>query len=278
MTPLDGLRLLTLAVNVPGPAAAARLHALGAAIVKVEPPSGDPLARHCPAWYEALSAGQQVRRLNLKDAEERAELDALLAACDLVLTSSRPAALAGLGLDWPSLRARHAHLSQVAIVGYPPPDENVPGHDLAYLATHGVIAPPRLPRTLMADLLGAEQAASAALALLLSRQRGAEPGYAEVALAGAAAALAAPWRFGVTRPQGLLGGAFPGYNLYAARRGWVAVAALEPHFWQRLQDELRLEHAGYDDLAAILRTRDAGEWEQWGAARDLPIAAVKDAE
>lgn len=275
MGPLEGMRLLSLAVNVPGPVAAARLHQLGVAVVKVEPPAGDPLARHSPEWYAALCAGQQVQRLDLKDPAQRADLDRLLQGCDLFLTSSRPAALAGLGLDWASLHARHPRLAQVAIIGFPPPHQNVPGHDLTYLAAHGLLLPPRLPPTLLADLAGAERVVSAALGLLLARERGADAGYAEVVLAEVAESFAAPLRHGLTAPSGLLGGGWPGYNLYAAGRGWVAVAALEPHFWARLQRELGLDGATYDDLAAILATRAAEEWESWAAERDLPITALR---
>ena len=58
--PLRGTQVLTLAVNVPGPAATARLCKLGATVIKVEPPEGDPLAQANPDWYEALVSGQQV--------------------------------------------------------------------------------------------------------------------------------------------------------------------------------------------------------------------------
>src|SRR5262249_8587140 len=78
MEPLENIRVLTLAVNLPGPLAVARLRQLGAAVVKVEPPEGDPLARVKPDWYRALHEGQEVFRLNLKDAEGRARLDTWL--------------------------------------------------------------------------------------------------------------------------------------------------------------------------------------------------------
>ncbi|MDQ3173285.1 MAG: CoA transferase, partial [Acidobacteriota bacterium] len=72
--PLSGIRALTLAINVPGPVAAARLRELGATVVKVEPPGGDPLSRISPAWYESLTRDQKVVRLNLKEPDERARL------------------------------------------------------------------------------------------------------------------------------------------------------------------------------------------------------------
>jgi crotonobetainyl-CoA:carnitine CoA-transferase CaiB-like acyl-CoA transferase len=91
------LRVLSLAGNIPGPLAAARLHALGAAVCKVEPPGGDALAAACPAWYAALHAGQAVIRLDLKDAGDRAQLDPLLAAADLLITASPAAGKAAAG-------------------------------------------------------------------------------------------------------------------------------------------------------------------------------------
>jgi crotonobetainyl-CoA:carnitine CoA-transferase CaiB-like acyl-CoA transferase len=263
-------------VNLPGPLAAARLHALGAAITKIEPPEGDPLAAACPAWYAVLHAGQTVERLNLKEAVSRDRLDSLLADSDLLLTALRPAALARLGLDWPALHARYPGLSQVAILGYPGPAADRPGHDLTYQAEFGLLEPPHLPRALLADCAGAEQAVSAALALLLSRARGQGSHYAKVSMAGAADTFAAPLRYGLTTPGGVLGGGLPGYGLYAAADGWVAVAALEPAFRQRLATALGgpLTH---DALAAFFRTQSATAWAAWGRAHDIPVVAVRDA-
>ena len=272
--PLGGIQVVSLALNVPGPAAAARLCRLGAAVVKVEPPDGDPLARMCPAWYEELCAGQDVVRLDLKDAAGRASLDGLLEGADLLLTSSRPAALDRLGLSWPDLHVRFPRLVQVAIVGHAAPHQAVAGHDLTYLASTGLLMPPQVPRTLLADLGGAEQAVSTALALLYARERGHGAGYAQVALADVAAAFAAPLRHGLTAADGFLGGGFAGYGLYQAQEGWIAVAALEPHFWRRLTEELEASNA--QDLARVFLTQTAQYWEAWGAARDVPLAAVQD--
>jgi alpha-methylacyl-CoA racemase len=275
--PLRGIQVLTLAVNVPGPVAAARLRGLGATVVKVEPPEGDPLAQTNRDWYEVLVAGQKVIRLNLKETEDRARLDELLGESDHLLTATRPAALARLGLGWPELHARYPRLSQTAIVGYPAPEDNVPGHDLTYLAGLGLLTPPELPRTLLADLAGVERAVSASLALLLGRELGLGTGYVQVPLAEAAAFFAEPLRYGITAPGGELGGGLPGYNLYRAREGWISVAALEPHFWRRLLDELGLQTANREELASAFLSRTAEEWQSWAAECDLPIAAVREA-
>lgn len=275
---LQGIKVVTLAVNVPGPVAASRLRHLGADVIKVEPPTGDPLARLSKPWYQTLAEGQEVVSLDLKDKGGRAELERLLRASDLLLTSIRPAALERLSLSWAEVHERHPRLCQVAIVGFSAPGDNIAGHDLTYQAAAGLIAPPQLPRTLLADLASAERAVSTAVALLLARERGQGGGYLQVALIEGVEVFTEPLRHGVTATGGALGGGLPGYNLYQARQGWIALAALEPHFWQRFKEELGLSHAPVDVtlLKSIFMTRTAVEWEVWAAVRDLPLAAVRD--
>jgi alpha-methylacyl-CoA racemase len=275
--PLRGLRVVTLAVNVPGPAAASRLRELGASVVKVEPPDGDPLSRFNPAWYAALVEEQEVIQLDLKDGSDRARLDERLAEADALLTSSRPATLRRLELGSEELRLAYPRLCVVAITGYPEPRENEPGHDLTYLADLGLLSPPDMPRTLLADLAGAERAVSATLALLLNRTEGRGAGYAEVALAQAAEFFAEPLRYGITKPGAELAGGLPGYNLYPTQEGWIAVAALEAHFWERLLLELGLNEASKEDLEETFLRKTAEEWEKWARERDLPLAALRDA-
>ena len=272
MKPLDGMRVINLALNLPGPAAARRLHLMGAEVIKVEPPSGDPMERYHSAWYRDMTAGHAVVRIDLKAEEGRACFHELLSRADLLITATRPAALSRLGLDWPSLHERYPRLSQVAIVGYPAPRDNEAGHDLTYQATLGLLAPPHMPRTLLADMAGAEQTVTAALALLLARERGGEGGYAEVALSEAAASMAEPLRYRTTSPGALLGGGLPEYNVYRASDGWVAVAALEPHFKERLEGELAAKSR--DEYQAAFLGKTSSEWEAWAQERDIPIVAV----
>ncbi len=278
---LEGIQILSLAVNIPGPVAVNRLRKLGGAVQKIEPPGGDPLAAACPSWYRVLHEGIQVQRLNLKTAAGQARLEELLPRSDLLVTASRPAALRRLGLEWSSLADRYPQLCQVAIVGHSPPEENKAGHDLTYQAGLGLLEPPGLPRTLLADLAGAEQAISAALGLLFARERARSQGtvserFALVPLADAAAAFAEPLRHGLTGPGGLLGGLLPGYNVYRTKEGWLAVAALEPHFFSRVAEELGLAQLTEETLAAAFITRPAEEWEAWAVERDLPLAAVRE--
>jgi crotonobetainyl-CoA:carnitine CoA-transferase CaiB-like acyl-CoA transferase len=270
-TPLAGVRVLTIAVNLPGPAAARRLVGLGATVVKVEPPAGDPMAAYHPEWYGLLARGQEVRRIDLKDPAGRSALAELIGDADLLLTSSRPSALARLGLDWPGLRARYPRLAQVAITGYPAPDGERSGHDLTYLASEGLLAPPAMPLTLIADLAGAERAVAAAVALLYARERNGTAGYMEVSLGQVAHDLAEPLRMGITKPGAVLGGGFPGYALYRASDGWVAVAALEPHFLAALEHEAGVTA---EAMAATFAKHPMRHWERRGRDLNIPMAAV----
>lgn len=272
---LVGIHVVSTALNLPGPAACARLRELGARITKVEPPAGDPFEGYCPAWYARLHDETPVRRIDLKSEAGQAQIAALLASADLLVTAQRRSALERMGLDPATLAQRHPRLCHVAITGHSAPDEDVAGHDLTYLAAHGLVRPPRLPPTLFADMAGAERAVSTALALLLARQRDGRGASQPAPLEDAARALAAPLREGLTAPGAILGGGYAGYNLYAAREGWIAVAALEPQFARRLADALGLA----DLQAGVLRERFAAEtaerWQRWAREQDLPIVAVR---
>ena len=275
MNLLQGLRVVSTALNLPGPAACARLRDLGATVAKIEPPSGDPFQAFCPAWYRRLHEGVEVGRLDLKSETGRRAMAKLLSGADLLLTAQRASALERLGLDPQRLRDAHPRLCHVAITGHAPPDDELPGHDLTYLAEHGLVAPPEMPLTLFADMAGAERTVSTALALVIARDRSGAGSSQSVALADAAAALAQPLHEGLTHKGALLGGGFAGYNLYAARAGWVAVAALEPHFAQRLAQRFALTEISVDALRELFAAHDADYWQAWAREHDLPIVAVR---
>ena len=267
--PLAGIRVVSVAVNLPGPLAAARLAEFGAEVVKVEPPTGDPLAAAAPQWYAELIAGQRVLTLDLKTGPGQDHLATLLKGADLLLSSLRPSAADRLGLP---ASAHAAGAVFLEVVGHDGDDADLPGHDLTYQAAAGTLDAPRMPLVPVADLLGGERAVSAALAALRSRDHGGPVTRVRVTLEDAARAAAAPVRRGLLGPGGPLGGDLPTYSLYASADGHVAVAAVEPHFAARLA-----EHIGStrDEIARTILTRPGAEWERIANELDLPLAVVR---
>ncbi|GHG10060.1 CoA transferase [Deinococcus piscis] len=277
--PLSGLRAVSLAINLPGPAAAHLLSRGGLAVTKVEPPGGDLLSWAAPELYRALSQGQDILSLNLRTDEGQREFQRQLRETDLLLTSQRPAALARLGVTQAALHALNPRLCWVAIVGDEDAPE-VPGHDLTYQLQAGLLSPPTMPRTLLADLSGAQDAARAALGLLLGRERGQAQRFAQVGLKQAADFFAGPLRTGLTASGGLLSGSQPHYRLYPVRDGWAGVAALEPHFAARLQQllggaEPNTEAIDEAALAGWLRSLSVSECNRLAEEHDLPVHAAR---
>jgi crotonobetainyl-CoA:carnitine CoA-transferase CaiB-like acyl-CoA transferase len=272
---LQRVKVVSLAINTPGPVAAARLAGLGATVTKIEPPSGDPLKNAARSWYDSLISLQTVLTLNLKDPAGRARLDELFADTDLLLASFRPSALRRMGLDWDNLHARHPRLCLVNIIGYAPPLEERSGHDLTYLAGTRLLSPPHMPPSLFVDLAGAERCVSQSLALLLHYAHTGSSAYSYVSLEDCAQDLAQPLEAGLTLAGGVLGGGSPFYGLYRASDGWIAVAALEPHFASSLLSELGLNTAARSDLERVFSARTASAWEEWAQQRDLPLMAVR---
>ena len=124
-TSLRGVRVLSVALNLPGPAAVMRLADMGAACTKLEPlpPTGspkgsssDPMGTYAPHAYAQLHAGVKVVQADLKSSAGQTKLHGLLAKTDVLLTSFRPSALRKLGMDWKSLHAQFPSLIMVSIV------------------------------------------------------------------------------------------------------------------------------------------------------------------
>jgi alpha-methylacyl-CoA racemase len=227
---LKGVRILSLSLNLPGPAALMRCKAMGATCVKLEPPSGDPMGLYNPSAYAQLHTGVRIAKADLKTELGQRALHRELTKTDVLLTSFRPSALQKLGLTWKLLHKQYPQLCMVAIVGAPGARAEEPGHDLTYMAENDLIPGLDLPASLYADMGGSLMATEAVLqAVLMQRSKGVGV-QIEVALSEAAAYIGLPRSWGLTKPGAAVGGGHAGYRVYACKDGRVAVAALEPHF------------------------------------------------
>jgi crotonobetainyl-CoA:carnitine CoA-transferase CaiB-like acyl-CoA transferase len=104
--------------------------------------------------------------------------------------------------------------------------------------------------------------------------------YFEVALADAAGYLALPRHWGLTQPQGAVGGAHAGYRVYPCKDGRVAVAALEPHFAASLcklagapSSDLKgmFAPATHEAIRVFLAGKSRGELDALAVEHDLPF-------
>ncbi|MEZ5701925.1 MAG: CoA transferase [Burkholderiaceae bacterium] len=235
LKPLRGVRVLSLALNLPGPAALMRLKAMGAICTKAEPPgkgerSGDPMGAYNPAAYKSMHRGIRVLSLDLKTDKGQQALHQALARTDVLLTSFRPSALRKLGLGWRALHQQHPALSVVAIVGAPGARAEEPGHDLTYLAEAGLVTGVDLPATLFADMAGALMASEATLQAVLHQKLSGKSSIQQIALSEAAQWLALPANGDSRNPMGLSAAHTLATASTPGKGGRVAVAALEPHF------------------------------------------------
>lgn len=282
--PLRGVRILSLALNLPGPAALMRLVQMGARCTKINPPAGDPMQHYTPEGYELLHKGVARKSLDLKTEAGQTALHKLLPHTDVLLTSFRPSALIKLGLGWKSLHKAYPALSLIEVVGAPGPLAEIPGHDLTYQAEVGLVNGMDLPPSLFADMGGALMASEATLKAVLSRHSTGKGSRHEVALSDAAAWLALPRQLRMTTPDGAVGGAHAGYRVYACKNGRVAVAALEPHFAISLcaAAGLTLAHpvkdlfkpATHQAIAAFLASKTRQQLDKLAAAHDIPLLTL----
>jgi crotonobetainyl-CoA:carnitine CoA-transferase CaiB-like acyl-CoA transferase len=282
--PLKGVRVLSLALNLPGPAALMRLVQMGAACLKLEPPGGDPMAQYSARAYDKLHEGIQTRTADLKTDAGQQQLARELAQTDVLITSFRPSALVKLGLSWTTLQEKYPQLSQIAIFGAPGERAEEAGHDLTYQADNDLITGLELPATLYADMGGALMTSEAVLQAVLHQRSEGRGAYVEVALSGAAGFLALPRAWGVTELGAAVGGGHAGYRIYPCQDGRVAMAALEPHFARRLCMAAGIEMPGiqtmfeaatHEAVAAFLLTQTRAQLDTLALEKDVPLHTLK---
>src|SRR5438034_8573655 len=151
MQPLTGLLVVDLTRLLPGPFASRELLRLGAQVVRIEPPAGDPLRAAAPDWHDLLNGGKESVVCDL--AHERELARALLARADVVLEGFRPGVADRLGIGPSDLPERVVYCS-ITGFGAEGPRALQAGHDLNYLGYAGALADtaPALPPVQIADL------------------------------------------------------------------------------------------------------------------------------
>lgn len=311
---LSSYRVLDLSQYIPGPFATRLLADLGAEVIKVEPPSGDPMrsfmfsgpAGKVSPLYRHLNRGKTVALLNLKEKQDKQHLTRLLRGADVLLESYRPGVMARLGFDRERLQAINPRLVHCALSGFGQtgPFRDRAGHDLTYCAVAGALSAsgtgerPVMSYPPIADHAGAMQAVNAVLAALLSRERNGKGVFLDISLTESILS----WQYiGLAeahnkneplREQLLLNGGAACYNIYSTSDGrFVVLAALEIKFWKafccqtdrpewitRHQEPLPQTEL-IAELQALFSSRPLSDWQNLLAETDCcfePIADIGD--
>ena len=293
---LQGLRVVDLTRNLPGPFATRLLADLGAEVIKIEPKNGDP-ARALGDLFSALNHGKTIEKVDFRDPQGIESIKAHLKDADVMLDSFRPGVLEGMGLDVKTLHAINPKLVIVSITGYglaagdDAQQEIEPhikhnwadkaGHDINFMAMSGVLdqlktaaGEQAMPNIQFADLAGgSDTAVIALLAAVFSAQRTGKGRHVAVSMTHslyqhmimpkATGALVKSFSGKTPKPQhDFLGGLLPCYRLYkTADDRYMAVGSLELKFWQGLCDVLELPElkTKHWQMGVMPNTKDSQE-------------------
>ncbi|NNE64155.1 MAG: CoA transferase [Gammaproteobacteria bacterium] len=304
---LDDVKVIDLSQYIPGPFATRQLADLGANVIKVEPPSGDPMRRFmsakdddASAVYRHINRGKRICRLDLKLEDDRSVLQGLLKYADVLLESYRPGVLERLGLSRTRLQKINPGLIHCALSGYGQtgPYYQRAGHDINYMASSGMLAvngtadnpvsnyPP------LADHAGAMQASTAILAALYGRSKSGEGAFLDISLFESALA----WNYlpiltdSHGRAENILNGGAACYNVYQSLDNeFVSLGAIEPHFWQRFceavkqpqwisrQQDALPQAALIAELKEMFSSKAIGHWNELLDAVDCCYQPVLEA-
>jgi crotonobetainyl-CoA:carnitine CoA-transferase CaiB-like acyl-CoA transferase len=181
--PLEGIRVIDLTINMLGPLATQILGDMGADIIKVEPPDGDPMRDLGPArnpqmaaYFLSVNRNKRSVVLDLKQPDQKATLMRLVASADVLVHSMRPGAAERLGIDYAALAPFNPRLVYVAASGYRKdgPWRDRPAYDDVIQGQSGLAAmigrangePRYVPMAIADKLCGLVTASMVAMALV----------------------------------------------------------------------------------------------------------------
>jgi crotonobetainyl-CoA:carnitine CoA-transferase CaiB-like acyl-CoA transferase len=303
MLPLQGIVVLSLAHQYPGPFATMQLSDLGADVVVVERPDGGDPTREFPSFHGALARGKRSVALDLKSAAGKSVMARLVAEADVLMEGFRPGTMKSLGFGHERMRELHPQLVYVSISGYGQsgPLRDMPGHDITYQAEAGMLyshlppaPPPPPPPIAWADLSAGMFAAQAVVTALLRRERNGGDGcYVDVSMHDCLIAMLAAHVGPTVNGTGQAGFPYePGYGVFVTGDGrYIALGvAHEDHFWRRLCDVLGLDEVRElrsaerfergdelrDQLSEAIATNDSKTLDSLLAAADLPYGWLRE--
>ncbi|WKA55262.1 CaiB/BaiF CoA transferase family protein [Planococcus shixiaomingii] len=298
---LTGIRVLDVTYYLPGPYAAMRLADLGAEVIKIEPPEGDPARSMGGGWvHQANNIGKKILNLDLKTKEGCSAMLELVKTADALIETFRPGVMRKLGLDYETLKMIKPDLVYCSLSGYGQRgDMAVLGsHDLNYMALSGALdqlkdskGRPVHPTNTFADFTGGLVASEQMIAALLRKERTGQGVHLDIALAGVMAEFLG--NHDVYRQAGIsdrgvpeISGTRISYAIYETKDGrYVTLGALEEKFWRNFcqfagkpewlnwssKPSGSAEHA---EVTAFFKSKTWSEWYGLSMEIDCCLAPV----
>lgn len=309
---LEGIRIIDFTNYLPGPYATLRLADMGAEIIKIEPPTGDPARStgvspngEVGPVFLAQNRGKKSITLNLKTEQGRNTALQLIANADAVIESFRPTVMEKFGLGYEQVKKVNSKVVYVSITGYgtEEPMAELGSHDLNYMALSGILAQmkdregrPIHPSNTFADFIGGMAAAERILAGLVSRLKTGEGSYHCLSLTDTMVSFMTnhvliEQKTGYSQGVAVLNGTIVSYGLYETMDGrYVSMGALEPKFWQHFCDAVgredwKIAHFSkanqqnpvYLELQELFKSKTLAEWTEFGQRVDCCLAPVLEA-
>ena len=266
MLALEGVKMLDLSYQGPGPFCTMILGDLGAEITRIGPPAAAgarQVAREVGTREAAYSASNRNKKsilLNLRSEEGRSIFQQLAKEMDVIVEGFRPGVAQRLGVDYETISKINPRIIYCSITGYGQdgPYRDLPGHDLNYISFAGALnyigeadRKPVIPLNLIADYgAGGMSAVIGILSALNARNNTGRGQYVDISLTDTVISLMAQvlldpyFMTGVAPKRGehVLGGAYPYYNIYQTKDGkYITFGSLEPWLWESLCKEIGKE-------------------------------------
>jgi len=304
MLALEGIKMLDLTWQGPGPYGTMILGDLGMDIIRVGAPPAAGARQATRKTGKGEAAYQMSHRnkksilINLKTEQGREIFHQLARETDVIVEGFRPGVTERLGIDYATVSKINPRVIYCSISGYGQdgPYRDLPGHDINYISFAGALnligdpdGPPVIPLNLVGDYgSGAKDAAIGILSALLARGVTGRGQYVDISMTDGVISLLTDVVLGgyfqttvaPKRGEHQLNGARPYYNVYQTKDGgFISFGCLEPWLWESLCREI-----GREDFIPFNMTRrpspeetEKSKWEEiFTHLRQLFLTKTRD--
>ncbi|MEM4541018.1 MAG: CaiB/BaiF CoA-transferase family protein [Archaeoglobaceae archaeon] len=242
-------KVLELASFYPGPFCTRILQLLGAEVIKIEPPAGDP-ARNLEEIFAVFNAGKKFITLDLKNEEDKARFFSLTRDADVIVEGYRPGVAKKLGIDYEAVSKVNPRIIYCSISAFGQNSRlsQYPAHDLNVLGILGILeicGKGKLldPNVQLADFSSSVFAVIAILSALIEREKTGKGKFIDISMLKSAAFAVPIHTTSILNGLGILP-VFtrnPAYEIYKTSDGFITIGIIsEEHFWRRLCKALNL--------------------------------------
>ncbi len=265
---LSGMKVIEIAYYYPAPYCCKILADLGAEVIKVEPPQGDPM-RYIREIFANFNHNKKIIKIDLKNENGRRDFYEIVKQADVVVEGFRVGVAKKLGIDYETLKKINPGIIYCSITGFGQKAKDLPVHDINILSLAGICSitglkfkKPEDPNVQLSDFASSMFAAISILSAYINKLKTGKGVFIDLSMFNSALAAVPLHVASVANGKGEIPDFIsnPAYAIYKLKNGYISLGILdEPKFWNKLCEALNLDYKNISFNERLRRNEEISE-------------------